>query len=171
MLQQAETPRPALSAFSLIVDGSEEDSHRVGRMSFSALRTPPKLVGTMVEALDLVSQYQFSLVMIDNALPDGLGIQLAEMLRRMPAYAGTPLLLFDDWRSPFLGEKAKAAKVNALMNKADLHPSHITELLRYGRIRAASIRPQPRQSRELSDRAQLPDPAFLPPATSGARAH
>ncbi len=105
MSQAIRDGRPSHRGFCLIVDSLEEDQHRLTRMVTSGCNMVPKVVETLAAATDYVSRYQFDLVLIDNSLPDGRGINFVQRLRRHPAYKRTPVVVFDDWISRLCRKK------------------------------------------------------------------
>ncbi len=55
-------------------------------------------------------------------------------------------------------EKANSARVNFMVKKKDLHPTHLKELLRHGKVNS---RAAPQSSADSSDPARRTNVAFL----------
>jgi CheY-like chemotaxis protein len=161
MSQAIHAGRPSHSGFCLIVDSLEEDQHRLARLVASGCNMVPKVVETLAAASDYVTRYRFDLVIIDNSLPDGRGITLAQRLRRHPAYRNTPMVVFDDWTSPFMREKASAARVNLMVRKQDLHPVHLKELVRHGKVTSRRRTQTGANPAETASRSQRSDVTLL----------
>lgn len=118
----------------LLVEDSEFDQHRVTRMLKGAGPVDLIIATTLAEAGSLLQKQRFDLVILDNALPDGLGVDFAMGIRRLEQFRNLPVIIVSDFPSPFMYDKAMAARVSRVLTKSEFRPWHVKSVLgRLGR--------------------------------------
>ena len=70
-----------------------------------------------LEALEVAKNKQFDLVITDHNMPNMLGLDMAEALRKMEGYQTTPILMLATESDPRLKEKGKAIGINGWVLK------------------------------------------------------
>jgi hypothetical protein len=68
-------------------------------------------------------------VLLDNALPDGVGVNFALEIAADPRLRSTRVALVTDWPTPFMLDKARMARVRAVMNKSEFRPEIARRLI------------------------------------------
>lgn len=114
----------------LIVEDDSFDKkmiYRITRLAVSGITI--KVVSTLQEARSAVRAEPISLILLDNALPDGKGADFAMELAHSANWSEIPIIIVSDWPSPFMWDKASAAGVRRIVTKSDLKPHLITEIL------------------------------------------
>lgn len=114
----------------LIVEDSEVDQIRMCRL---IEKTPyglkPLIASTLEAARQLLMQEAPALILLDNNLPDGIGANFSQEVRRLPIYKDVPIVIVTDWPSPFMYEKAASARVSYILSKGDFDGRHIRAAL------------------------------------------
>jgi len=151
MESRVEIARTPMKTPCLVVESSEADQHRIKNILNAGVLAETFCAANLKEAREAASKYRFDLFLLDNALKDGTGVNFAQEIRRHPAHRFTPIILFSDWSTPFLQDKAQAARVNLMIQKAEFHPRHVRDALRYAKVRSSTIRSAPPRSRESPD--------------------
>ena len=113
----------------LLIEDSAFDQQRVGRLVTGVAAFDLTAVSTLAEARAALSRQDFDLLLLDNALPDGLGVDFALGLRKRPKYRTIPIMIVSDFPSPFMYDKALMARVSQVVTKSDLRPRHVRKLL------------------------------------------
>jgi len=72
---------------------------------------------------------RFDLILLDNVLPDGYGIELAMELSHSQRHCMTPMAIVSEWPTPFIFEKAKRANAIKVLRKKYLTPSKIENIM------------------------------------------
>ncbi|QHQ35472.1 response regulator [Algicella marina] len=132
---QVREIRPACTPFAprriLVVEDDRHDQERIRRL-FRYLTTEVILdfATAIADARQRLQKVPPQAIVLDNGLPDGLGIDLALELSRSPASAETPTFIISDWPSPFMHEKAEAAGVHAVFCKSEFGARQAFEILR-----------------------------------------
>ena len=80
---------------------------------------------SLKEARRYLKMLPFDLILLDNALPDGFGIDFASEIRDHVEQSETPIVMISDWPSPFMYDKASSAKISMIVSKDEFHPRHI----------------------------------------------
>lgn len=123
---QANGSRPKC----LIVEDDEFDRMMMLRTAKAAMNDA---VITAVDSLQaarlVISREPISLLLMDNSLPDGKGIDFVVELAKVPSLAEMPIIIVSDWPSPFMWDKASAAGVRRIVTKSGLNPQVIREVL------------------------------------------
>jgi PleD family two-component response regulator len=133
-------PFPRLAPQCLLVEDSDYDQKRIARILARGTRIELTIVSTIQLARSALSRRRFDLILLDNALPDGLGVNFALELSEDPDLAGIPIVMISDFPSPFIYDKAMRAGVRLVLGKDDFRPSHVDDALRYARVIAESKR-------------------------------
>lgn len=111
---------PALGRRILLVEDDRTDRLILWR-TFKKLRGATKLefAQSLGEARALLRSTRFHAAILDNALPDGKGVDFAMELAQHSRTANLPLFIVSGWPSPFMEEKASRANVRAIFTKHD----------------------------------------------------
>ena len=113
----------------LLVEDSVLDQHRVARMIKSVAPIDLTIAGTLAEAAVILDRQFFDFLLLDNALPDGLGVDFAIGLRQRARLRRVPIMIVSDFPSPFMYDKALLARVSPVLTKSELRPRHIRKML------------------------------------------
>lgn len=97
------------------------------------------VAGTLKAARETLGQGTIRLILLENSLPDGLGANFVLELASDPRFAHIPVIMFSDWPSPFMWDKAAAAGVACLVSKSEFGARHVNEALCYTRSRQRVI--------------------------------
>ena len=95
-------------------------------------------VSTVGHARAHIMRHSVDLILLDNGLPDGFGVDFAMELRNTPRFAKIPVVIISDWPTPFMYDKASAARVGMVLGKDDFQPRHVRDALRFARVMAMS---------------------------------
>lgn len=126
---QAALAMPERSeVYCLLVEDSKFDQRRVTRLLSDAGPLQVAIAETIAEAKTYLNKYKFDLLVLDNALPDGLGVDFAQTLRTDHRHAKLPILMVSDFPSPFVYDKATAARIAMVLGKDEVQPKHIRQV-------------------------------------------
>ncbi|MEO0912380.1 MAG: response regulator [Pseudomonadota bacterium] len=95
--------------------------HRATRLEFAQ---------TLAEARTALRTSRFHAVILDNALPDGNGVDFAMELAESGETSQLPLYILSGWPSPFMGEKASRANVRDVFSKQDFGSPEARKIIR-----------------------------------------
>ena len=133
MVQPARAKSRFAHVRCLLIEDSEFDQKRIRRV----------LEGLGIEHLDAVStvgharahimRHSVDLILLDNGLPDGFGVDFAMELRNTPRFAKIPVVIISDWPTPFMFDKALMARVRQVLRKDDFNPARAAEVLSLSR--------------------------------------
>lgn len=124
----------------LIIEDSEFDSIRLTRVIAKTSSEMHVRVATTLEAARRqLAKGGTSLILLDNNLPDGLGANFVQELARDANLAQIPVIMISDWPSPFMWEKAAAAGVHYVLNKAEFDGRYVRSALEKGAKRRARL--------------------------------
>jgi PleD family two-component response regulator len=127
-------PEPNQALTCLIVDDNVRDQQMLVRaVSYAGKHIGVKVAGTIREARRSLMQGPVSLILMENALPDGRGVELALELSQHARFQTVPVIIATDWPSPFMWHKAKKAGVRYVVAKAEFGPALIRDALNIGR--------------------------------------
>lgn len=138
MAQIAPFPHKRTLPRCLLVEDSDFDQRRISRILARGVPVDLDIVPTLAEARTVLERDRYDLILLDNALPDGLGVDFAAELRRNKRLIEVPILMISDWPTPFMYDKATNARVGMVMGKDEFHPKHVREALRFARVVALS---------------------------------
>lgn len=122
----------------LLVEDSDFDRKRIARMVEISHEVTVYGVPTIAEARVALEARSFDLILLDNALPDGLGVDFAVKLRNDPRFAKIPILMISDHPTPFIYDKAMTARISRVLTKDEFNPKHLAEALRAARLKERS---------------------------------
>lgn len=118
-----------LSGVCLIVEDSLFDQRMfVRKIRQSGRELPVMVAGSISSARAALRRHGVRMMILDNTLPDGLGVDFATELAEERRNRELPIVLVTDWPSPFMFEKARRAGVKAVMGKAEFEPSVVDRL-------------------------------------------
>lgn len=115
-----------------------EDCVRDQQMLTQAVRYAQKdmvvqIVSTIRDARRALLRGPVSLILLENTLPDGRGVELALELSQHARFCSVPMIIATDWPSPFMWHKAKKAGVRHVVDKSEFGPALIRDVLNIGR--------------------------------------
>ena len=112
----------------LLIEDSNFDQRRMVRMLHGSGPVDLAIAATIAQARKELTRSSFDLLILDNALPDGFGVDFALELRKIARYRDLPILIASDFPSPFMFDKAATARVRRVLTKSELRPQHIREI-------------------------------------------
>lgn len=125
----------------LIIEDSSFDQEKMRRiMSHSFPSMNVEIAATIERARRKMAEYDVSVVLLDNSLPDGTGANYAMELQNDPAFKDIPIIMVSDWPTPFMFSKAELAGVAHVVNKRDFGARFIHSVLNPTRKRTPSYR-------------------------------
>ena len=124
----------------LIVEDSQFDQELIARaIKRSHGDMKIEVATTLQSARRALQRNGYSLILLDNNLPDGLGANFAIELAAHKVHSKIPIIMISDWPSPFMWEKAAAAGVLYVVNKTEFGSRYIHAALKASRERAAKL--------------------------------
>jgi CheY-like chemotaxis protein len=132
--------KPPRLPHCLLVEDSDSDQRRIAHLLGRGTQVELTIVRTISDARAAIRRTQFDLILLNNLLPDGLGVDFAAELRRDPKIPFVPIVMISDFASPFMYDKAMAAKVSIVVDKDQLQSKHVHEALKFARVMATSRR-------------------------------
>lgn len=111
---------PDAKSVCLIVDDMDFDRHMMRRVvgkSCPGLRMV--VARDLAEARKRLREKQVSILFLDNALPDGRGVDFVSELARDERLRRVPVIIVSDFPSPFMYAKAQAANVREVWSKRE----------------------------------------------------
>tara|TARA_R110002020_G_scaffold206021_4_gene410897 strand:- start:35997 stop:36419 length:423 start_codon:yes stop_codon:yes gene_type:complete len=130
-MQQNSVVGYSTDEICLIIEDSEFDqlmmSRVIGRLRG---RMRVKVASSLQAAREALAQGEVSLILLDNNLPDGIGANFAMELASDPNHSRTPVIMVSDWPTPFMWEKAAAAGVLYVVNKAEFGIQYVEHALK-----------------------------------------
>lgn len=122
----------------LIIEDSQFDQEMIARtIKRSHIDMKVEIATTLGSARRALKRHAYSLILLDNNLPDGLGANFAIELASDDALSRIPIILVSDWPSPFMWEKAASAGVLYVVNKTEFGSRYIHAALKSGRAGTA----------------------------------
>ncbi|WP_425070859.1 response regulator [Sagittula sp. S175] len=117
----------------LIVDDQEFDRRMMRRVLAKEFPNIPLLVAKdLKEARARLNDRNVTMVFLDNALPDGMGVDFVRELAASEQFRRVPVVIVSDFPTPFMYAKAQAANVREVWSKRDfLGPSVRRVMQRY----------------------------------------
>ena len=96
-----------------------------------------QVANTLKRARLVLTQLPVLVILMENTLPDGRGVDFAMELSTNSRFATIPVIIATDWPSPFMWHKAKRAGVRHVVDKSEFGPALIRDALNshltYGR--------------------------------------
>jgi CheY-like chemotaxis protein len=118
------TARPSQSF--LIVEDSLFDQKRIKRVLKNHFdHVELFYASTLKAAQKILDKNMFSLILLDNNLPDGRGADYVQTLAANSKLAPIPVIIISDWPTPFMWEKAQSAGVKFVLRKDEFHAGHV----------------------------------------------
>lgn len=127
--------------YALLVEDSVFDQKRVARIFNGSLAMQLVTAASLAEARNLILSNNFDIIVLDNALPDGLGVDFAAELRKKPGLRDIPILMVSDYPTPFVYDKAAAARVSMVISKDEFEPRHVRRAMRFTRLPTTAMQP------------------------------
>lgn len=113
-------PSKQVKHVCLVVEDSQFDQEKIRRILDRGVKDlDVVMTATLEEARNALEETTFSLVLLDNNLPDGSGADLAVELAEDPRFKHIPVVMVSDWPTPFMYHKAKSAGVVHIVNKTE----------------------------------------------------
>ncbi len=126
--------QPATPPCCLIVEDCTRDQERLTRAVHHAHKDIfVHLAPTVRAARQCIAQFPVSLILMENTLPDGRGVELALDLSQHAQFRCIPVIIATDWPSPFMWHKAKQAGVRHVVAKDEIGPMMIRDVLNMNR--------------------------------------
>ena len=138
MEQAIAVARPYQCPKCLLIEDSDFDQRRIARILACGMQVELTIAKDIEDARAALTGQRFDLILLDNALPDGLGVDFAHEIRDKPGHARVPIVMISDFPSPFMYDKAMAAGVTKVLGKDEFQPKHAHEAMRFARIMARS---------------------------------
>lgn len=114
----------------LVVEDSSFDQRMIMRVANKgSSKLDYRVASTIAEARTELTRHDFSVILLDNNLPDGKGANFALELAEHDVWSKIPIIMISDWPSPFMVPKAKAAGVSFIVNKSDFMPNLVDHVL------------------------------------------
>ncbi len=136
--------KPEPVPYCLIVEDNVQDQQMLTRaVHYAQKDARVQIVNTLKDARRALVTLPISLILMENTLPDGRGVELALELSQHARYCSIPVIIATDWPSPFMWHKAKQAGVRHVVAKAEFGPALIRDVLdvdlAYGQRNATRI--------------------------------
>ena len=104
----------------LIVDDQEFDRRMMRRVLAKHCPEVPLMVARdLKEARERLRDNRVSIVFLDNALPDGMGVDFVREMANDESLKRVPVVIVSDFPSPFMYAKAQAANVREVWSKRE----------------------------------------------------
>lgn len=137
-MQQYATAMTSQNTTCLIIEDSQFDQQMMTRVvDRSQGKMQVQVAETLQSAREALAVGQISLILLDNNMPDGLGAEFAIELASNPKLSSIPVIMFSDWPTPFMWEKAASAGVLYIVNKAEFGVRYVEQAMRNGNRKEA----------------------------------
>lgn len=115
----------------LIVDDVEFDRRMMRRVFSKHCPDMPLIVArNLTEARQKLKERTVSIVFLDNALPDGMGVDFVAELSHDKDLSRVPVVIVSDFPSPFMYAKAQAANVREVWSKREFVGPSVERVVR-----------------------------------------
>ena len=102
-MQQYAATAPSRNTTCLIVEDSQFDQQMMTRViDRSQGKMRVEVASTLQSARTALAAGKFSLILLDNNMPDGLGAEFALELASNPNLSSIPVIMVSDWPTPFM---------------------------------------------------------------------
>lgn len=119
----------------LIVDDVEFDRLMMRRVLARTCPDVPLVVArTLSEARARLADRNVSILFLDNALPDGMGIDLLAEMKADRALRRIPVVIVSDFPSPFMYAKARAADASEVWSKREFVGEKVRRVVQNARL-------------------------------------
>ncbi|MEM6312116.1 MAG: response regulator [Pseudomonadota bacterium] len=106
-----------LGCHCLLVEDSKFDQYRIERVLHRTMPSRLSTAETLADAYRAIAADRFDLVICNNALPDGLGIDFVRTLRKHPSHRDIPVVMMSDRPSEMIKTRAIEAGVTTVVSK------------------------------------------------------
>ena len=114
----------------LVIEDNKFDQRRISHtLDHPGQKMEAYFSNTLQEAREMLEKYEFHMILLNNNLPDGMGADFALELANDPKHRRKPVVLFSDWPSPFMWDKARQAGVCFILPKAEFHLDHVQQAM------------------------------------------
>ena len=117
----------------LLVEDSDYDQRRIRRVLDELSIQRLDIVSTMGAARGALTRQRYDLILLDNGLPDGFGVDLALELKEQPGLSNIPVVMVSDWPTPFMFDKALMARVRQVLRKDEFNLAKAAQVLSFSR--------------------------------------
>ncbi len=117
----------------LLIEDSEFDQRRIRRVLDEVGIRRLDIVETLGAARAFVMRHPVDLILLDNGLPDGFGVDFALELKARPGLASIPVVIVSDWPTPFMFDKALIARVRHVLRKDEFNIARAADVLSQSR--------------------------------------
>ncbi|MCA0954159.1 response regulator [Mameliella sediminis] len=115
----------------MIVDDLEFDRRMMRRvMAKHCPDVPLAIARNLTEARQRLAAGDVSILFLDNALPDGMGVDFLAEMKDNKALKAVPVVIVSDFPSPFMYAKAQAANVCEVWSKREFVGDAVRRVLR-----------------------------------------
>ncbi|MBU2962449.1 response regulator [Citreicella sp. C3M06] len=103
----------------LVIEDSAADREMFRRVlkQVCAPRFEISFAHDLKTARQFLTQAHFALIILDNVLPDGYGADFVSELGQSKAWRRIPVLVVSDWPTPFMFDKVRNARAEAILSK------------------------------------------------------
>lgn len=131
---QTYSGRPSPRPVCLLIEDSDFDLKRFERILGASIPMDVYVATNLEHARRHLARSPINLIILDNMLPDGLGVDFATELRQTVRWSKVPIIMVSDHPTPFLYDKAVSAKIAMVLTKDKFQPRHIRDALRMKRF-------------------------------------
>lgn len=133
MVQPLLAPNRFAHIRCLLVEDSEFDQRRIRRVLDHLGIQKLDVADSLGAARAFLSTSRVDLILLDNGLPDGLGVDFALELKEQPNLANIPVVMVSDWPTPFMYDKALIARVRQVLRKDEFNLARAIKVLSFSR--------------------------------------
>lgn len=117
----------------LLIEDSQFDQRRIKRILDQLGIGKLDIASTVDSARLHLVRNRVDLILLDNGLPDGSGVDFALELSERPSLANIPVVIVSDWPTPFMFDKALAARVQQVLSKDEFNLARAVDVLNSSR--------------------------------------
>lgn len=118
----------------LLIEDSEFDQRLIKRVLTELGIEHLDMVGTIGAARAYLSRQKVELILLDNGLPDGLGVDFALELKKVSRLSSIPVVIISDWPTPFMFDKALMARVRQVLRKDEFNLAKAAAMLSQSQV-------------------------------------
>lgn len=122
----------------LLVEDSDFDQRLIKRVLLELGIERLDIVSTVGQARAHIMRRGVDLILLDNGLPDGFGVDFAMELRSSARFRHIPVVIISDWPTPFMFDKALLAQVRQVLRKDEFNLAKAADVLRLSQRSAAT---------------------------------
>lgn len=78
-----------------------------------------RFANDLASAREKLDEHRVALIILDNVLPDGRGADFVSELGAHRRWQRIPVLVVSDWPTPFMFDKVRNARAQAILSKED----------------------------------------------------